>query len=159
MADMQVVLDAPTDEAEVTAVIRKLLADNATFFLSTTGKDGPWGAGAFFAEDGLFELTLVLELHGRTLRNIRQDPRVAMVVSSGNPYEPFLQGAAHAEVLDGEEAMKRTTAHLMAKAPQIEPILGAPIAALRLHVELWRATDIVNGWLPAKELRAPARVG
>lgn len=124
-------------------------------YLSTTAGDEPWGSGSFFAESGLYDLQLLLELHGHTLRNIRQNPRVAVVVSNGNPFEPFLQGAADAQVLDGEDDIKATTEALMAKAPQIEPFLGAPLAAVRLHVTLWRATDVVNGWLPGKELAAP----
>lgn len=127
-------------------------------YLSTTADDEPWGAGVFFAESGLFDLSLVLELHGRTRQNIRRNPRVAMVVSNGNPFEPYLQGAAGAEVLEDDDEMRATTDALRAKAPQIEPLLGAPVAAVRLHVSRWRATDVVNGWLPGKELVAPGPV-
>jgi hypothetical protein len=98
----------------------------------------------------------VLELHGRTLGNIRQNPQVAVVVSNGQPFEPFLQGAGEAEELDGEEELAAVKERLLAKAPQIEPFFGAPIAAVRLHLRLWRATDVVKGWLPGKELVAPA---
>ena len=124
-------------------------------FLSTSAGEEPWGAGTFVAERGPFELGIILEQQGRTLRNIRQNPRVAMVVSSGNPFEPFLQGAADAEVLEDEEGTAAVIAALRTKAPQIEPLLGAPVVALRLHVRCWRATDVVNGWLPGKELTAP----
>ena len=123
-------------------------------FLSTAAGDEPWGAGTFVAESGPFELGIILEKQGRTLRNIRQNPRVAIVVSSGNPFEPFLQGAADAEVVEDQEDTEAVIAALRAKAPQIEPLLGAPVVALRLHVSCWRATDIVNGWLPGKELTA-----
>ncbi len=123
-------------------------------YLSTAADDEPWGAGAFFAESDPFTLSLVLELHGRTLRNIRRNPRVALVVSSGDPFEPFLQGAADAEVLENAAEIKATTDLLRVKAPQIEPLLGMPMAAVRLHVTMWRATDVVKGWLPGKELRA-----
>jgi hypothetical protein len=45
-------------------------------------------------------------------------------------------------------------AALLAKAPQIEPFLAAPLEAVRLHVRCWRATDVANGWLPGKTLEA-----
>jgi len=142
------------ETSEVEAVVRSLLTQ-PTLFLSTSAEGEPWGAGAFFVESGLFTLSLGLELHGRTLTNIRNNPRVALVVSNGNPFEPFLQGAADAEVLD-DDALEVTAASLLAKAPQIEPFLGAPMAAVRLHVRSWRATDVANGWLPGREIQAPA---
>lgn len=149
------------EPAEVEALVRRLLAASPTMFLSTAAGNESWGAGTFVAESGPFELGIILEQQGRTLRNIRQNPRVAMVVSSGNPFEPFLQGAADAEVIDDEEATAAVIAALRAKAPQIEPLLGAPVVALRLHVTHWRATDVVNGWLPGKELtaRQPSAAG
>lgn len=140
-----------TDKTAAEAAL-EILAGAQTFFLSTTAGDEPWGAGAFFAETDLFELSVVIELHGRTLRNIRQNPRVAVVVSSGNPFEAFLQGAATVEIFEDEATITATAELLKAKAPQIAPILGAPIVALRLHVTQWRVTDIMNGWLPGKEL-------
>ena len=143
---------------EVEEVVRRLLAGSPIMYLSTAANDEPWGAGAFFAESDLFDLWLILELYGRTLGNIRQNPRVAMVVSNGNPFEPFLQGSADALVLEDDDNMRAATGALRAKAPQIEPLLGAPIAAVRLHVTRWRATDVANGWLPGKELPSPKTV-
>lgn len=145
----------PVGEREVVEdLVRRLLAAAPTMYLSTTANDEPWGAGTFFAESDLFHLSVVLEAHGRTLNNIRRNPRVAMVVSSGNPFEPFLQGAADAELLDGGDNLKATTDALRTKAPQIEPLLSVPMVAVQLHVRRWRATDVVNGWLPAKEIAA-----
>src|SRR5688572_22850298 len=106
-----------SEASEVEEVVSGLLAGAHTMFLSTSGEDGPWGAGAFFAEREAFTLELLLELQGRTLRNIRRQPMVAMVVSSGNPFEPFLQGAADAEVLEGEVETAAAIERLRAKAP------------------------------------------
>ena len=140
-------------------MVRRLLAGAQTMFLSTAADDQPWGAGVFFAESSPFELSLILELHGRTLRNVRSNPRVAMVVSSGNAFEPFLQGAAAAEVIEDDDRLGGIVAALRAKAPQIEPLLGAPLAGVRLEVSHWRATDVVNGWLPGRELRRAETLG
>ena len=139
-------------------LVRRLLAGAPTMYLSTAADDEPWGAGVFFAESGPFELSLVLELGGGTLGNIRRNPRAALVVSNGDPFAPFLQGAADAEVLEDDAEVEATADALRAKAPQIEPLLGAPVAALRLRVRRWRATDVANGWLPGKELPAPGSV-
>lgn len=142
------------ERGEVEEVVRRLLAGAPTMYLSTTADDEPWGAGAFFAESDLFHLSLVLEEHGRTLGNIRRNPRLALVVSSGNPFEPFLQGAADAELLEDDDEFRATVEALRTKAPEIEPLLSVPMVAVQLHVSRWRATDVVNGWLPGKELLA-----
>ena len=150
--------DLRVEADEVEDVVASLLAGSSTFFLSTAGEDGPWGAGTFFAEHGMFELSLIVERHGRTLRNLRQDPRVAMVVSTGDPFAPFLQGSADVEILEDDAQIQATGEFIQAKDPQIAPLLGAPVVALRLHVNLWKVTDVTKGWLPARELRAPQLV-
>lgn len=137
--------------------VRGLLAGAQTLFLSTCGDAVPWGAGAFFAESDPFTLSLVLEAQGRTLTNIRANPKVAIVVSNGDPFAPFLQGQAEAIVL-GEDDKARTCESIMAKAPQSEPFMDAPIVPVSLRVTKWRVTDVVNGWLPGKELAAPAGI-
>lgn len=120
-------------------------------FLSTSADDEPWVAGVFFAERDSFELSIILEVHGRTLRNIRRNPSVAIVVSHGDPFAPFLQGAATAEVVD-DDGTDAVVAALRSKSPHIEPLLAAPFVAVKLLVAKWRATDVVNGWLPGVEL-------
>ena len=125
-------------------------------FLSTSADDQPWVAGVFFAESSSFELSLILEVNGRTLSNIRRNPSVAIVVSHGDPFAPFLQGAATAEVLDDDGAHSVVEA-LRSKSPQIEPLLGGPFVAVALRVAKWRATDVVNGWLPGIELTAESQ--
>lgn len=120
-------------------------------FLSTSADDQPWVAGVFFAERGSFELSLILEVQGRTLSNIRRNPSVAVAVSHGDPFAPFLQGSATAEVLDDDGA-HAVVAALRRKSPQIEPLLGAAFVAVGLRVARWRVTDIVNGWFPGIEL-------
>ena len=142
--------DASTQIAEVVA---DRLASSHAFTLGTTGSDGPWVAGAFFAESGLFTLELVLEQSGRTLRNLREEPTAAVIVAAGTPFEPFLQAQARAEVVTGDEDAA-VRAALLAKVPEAEPFLRAPVVAVRLHVASWRATDVVNGWLPGKVLTA-----
>jgi hypothetical protein len=80
---------------------------------------------------------------------------VAVVVSAGTPYEPFLQGEGQAVVLTDERELEATKNALRAKVPEIEPFLQAPIVAVSLRLRRWRVTDVPNGWLPGKELVAP----
>ncbi len=139
--------------SEIEEKIRAILERLPSLYLSTAASDEPWVAGGFFAESDLFTLNMALELTGKTLSNIKANPRVAVVVSSGSPFEPFLQGAAVASVVsDGQEreAVKRA---LLTKAPQTEPFFEYPFEAVRLRVTSWRVTDVVNGWLPGKELK------
>jgi nitroimidazol reductase NimA-like FMN-containing flavoprotein (pyridoxamine 5'-phosphate oxidase superfamily) len=137
--------------SEVEALVRDTLAAHQSCYLATTSEAGPWVNGVYFAETGLFTLSLVLEQRGRTLTAIRQNPLVSVIVSTGSPAQPFLQAQATARVVDGAEAdeVRRV---LLAKVPQVQPFLGTPIKAVQLKVAAWRATDIPNGWLPGREL-------
>ena len=147
----------PEDAGQaVAAKVRGVLASRRTMFLGTAAADRPWVAGVFFAESDLFTLALVLETSGTTLANIRANPNVALAVSSGSPFEPFLQGDAEAVILTGEDALEATKQALRAKAPEIEPFFQAPLTAVSLRVRRWRATDVASGWLPGKVLAAPA---
>lgn len=137
--------------ADVERVVTDRLASSSSFSLATCGQDGPWVAGAFFVESDPFTLELVLEESGRTLRNLLREPRVAVVVAAGTPFEPFLQAQAEAEVVTGD-ADAAVRAALLAKVPAAAPFMDAPIVAVRLHVTSWRATDVMNGWLPGKTL-------
>lgn len=127
------------------------LAAHKSLYLATAGSAGPWVNGVYFAETGPFDLSLVLEQRGRTLAAIRENPQVAVVVSTGSPGDPFLQAQAGVEVVEGadDEEVRRV---LLAKVPEVEPFLAAPIVAVRLSVPVWRATDIPNGVFPGREL-------
>jgi hypothetical protein len=146
-----------TVEPTATAVadlVRSTLATHKSLFLATSGSDGPWVGGVYFAEDDPFTLNVVLERRGRTLAAIRENPVVSLVVSTGSPMQPFLQARALAEVVESEEDT-RVRETLVAKVPEAAPFLDAPIVAVRLSVRGWRATDIANGWLPGRDLPGP----
>lgn len=140
--------------SEVEAVIRDTLAAHQSMFMATAGSAGPWASGVYFAEVDPFTLVMVLEAHGRTLTAIRENPVVGLVVSTGSPAQPFLQGRANVEILEGEDDAEVRRV-LLAKVPEAAPFMDAPIKAVRLTVPSWRVTDVMNGWLPGKELAAP----
>jgi uncharacterized protein YhbP (UPF0306 family) len=144
-------------QADVERLVRDTLAAHSSMFLATAGDAGPWINGVYFAEEGLYALVLVLEKRGRTLAAIRNQPRVAVMVSTGSPADPFLQARAEAEVL-ADDAAEQARTTLVAKVPQAAPFLSAPVEAVRLTVAGWRVTDIPNGWLPGVELPNPRRL-
>jgi nitroimidazol reductase NimA-like FMN-containing flavoprotein (pyridoxamine 5'-phosphate oxidase superfamily) len=138
---------------EVEALLHRTLAAHKSMFLATAGSNGSWVSGVYFAEDGPHSLVLVLEERGRTLEAIKENPEVAVVVSTGSPMEPFLQARGTAVVVDGaeDEAVRQ---HLVAKVPEAGPFLATPIRAVRVSVPTWRVTDIPNGWLPGRDFSA-----
>lgn len=149
---MDVMTDAvDVSESTIERVVVERLASSHSFTLATAGPEGPWVAGAFFVEADPFTLELVLEKSGRTIRNITVNPTVAVLVAAGTPFEPFLQAQAEAEVVTGDDDAA-VRARLVAKVPEAAAFLQAPILAVRLRVASWRATDVLNGWLPGKVL-------
>ncbi|WP_439376858.1 pyridoxamine 5'-phosphate oxidase family protein [Amycolatopsis lexingtonensis] len=142
------------EPAAVADLVRSTLSAHKSLFLATSGRTGPWVGGVYFAESGEFTLNLVLEDRGRTLAAIRENPVVSVVVSTGSPMQPFLQAQALAEVV-GAEGDARVRELLVAKVPEAAPFLDAPVTAVKLTVQKWRATDIANGLLPGVELPGP----
>jgi nitroimidazol reductase NimA-like FMN-containing flavoprotein (pyridoxamine 5'-phosphate oxidase superfamily) len=146
--------NGPDDEVKNT--VRELLAVNKTMFLSTSANDRPWVAGVYFAESDPFHLTLILETAGRSLANIRANPNVAVTVSLHSPFDLYLQGEGDAEMLDTEEQLEAAKDAVQAKAPEIE-LLKFRAAAVRVTIRHWRATDVMIGWRPGKELMPPPK--
>ncbi len=139
--------------------LRVLLADTATLKLATAGGAvSPWLAAAFFAEADLFTLRLMIERQGKTLANVHADPRVAVMIETGNPMALFVQGEGRAWQVDGDGREFRDA--LVDKTPASEPLVRLPnLVPVRIEIARWLLTDVPAGWLPAKELRAPpARV-
>jgi hypothetical protein len=136
---------------ETDTVLAEVLAAHPEFYVATCLDGTPWVNGAFFAGTSPYDLVLVLETHGRTLTAIHANPRVAVMVSTGRPYEPFLQGSCTAEVVDGADAdeVRRV---LLAKVPQAEAFFQYPHRAVRLTVSSWRVTDVARGWIPGRVL-------
>jgi hypothetical protein len=142
---------------EIADLLCSTLAAHSSLYLATSGDSGPWVSGVYFAETGPFTLALALEQRGRTLAAIRQVPRVAVIVATGSPGDPFLQAQATAEVVTGDAAQEVRRV-LLAKVPAVEPFFAVPIETVTLQIETWRITDIHNGWFPGRELAAPQPV-
>jgi hypothetical protein len=154
-------MDNSAGTSEVQVIEEKLagvLSGTKNLTLGTSSGDVPWTAGGYFAEDGLFALSMILEKTGTTMTNIRSNPCVAVSITTGNPFEPFAQAQAEVEIVDDADAVAAIHARLRGKIPEIEPLLGIPVDTVLLRVVTWKVTDIPAGWLPAKVLKAPGLV-
>ncbi len=130
----------------------QLLNASATVKLSTaTHRGAPWVAAAFFAADGPYALHVLLEARGRTLSNLRANPRVAVMIENGNAFSLFAQAEGSAKLVEPQhDAIRQAIAE---KTPASASMVALPnLVAVRIEVACWRLTDVVAGWIPAKEL-------
>ena len=136
--------------------LRDLLAAHSTIKLATAAPDAePWIATAYFAAQGPYCLSFMLEGGGHTLTNMKANPRVALMVENGDAMALFAQAEGRATVVEGAEARFRDA--IAAKTPASAPLVGMPgLVAVRVDVTRWRLTDVPGGWLPARELRPTA---
>ncbi|MCK6544567.1 pyridoxamine 5'-phosphate oxidase family protein [Myxococcota bacterium] len=142
-----------TTELDLVPHITDLLRKHKTLRLATAGGVvSPWIAGAYFAERGVFTLQVILEAHGKTMKNVLADDRVAVMVADNAPYSLFAQGEGRARIVEGEAAEK-AKADLLAKNPEMAPFFSFPLVHVNLEISRWLLTDVPNGWIPAKELR------
>jgi hypothetical protein len=144
--------DAPP--AEVRAAAAALFAEVPSIQVATLGGPyTPWILGAYFttAPDEPLELLLMVEKHGKSMKNLRADPRVAFTVNTGDAMHDFAQGAGRAEVLD-DDAAPLFLERLVAKMPWFK--LYTPCAPVRIRVEELFVTSFSRGWMPAQRLVA-----
>lgn len=143
----------PTDPAQVRERLDEILGRHATLELATSSARGePWLAAAYFASKDPFCLVMMLEKEGRTLANIRANPRVAMMFQTGNPTALFAQADGDAHILPDESS--DFADRIVAKTPESEPLVRLPhLVAVRIDVDRYRLTDLPAGWLPAREIR------
>jgi hypothetical protein len=96
-------------------------------------------APAYFAESDPFHLTLIVERAGRSLANLARNPNVALILSTGSPFDLYVQGAGHAEVLSDRQQLGAAMDAVRAKAPEIELLKLSP-AAVRVTIRHWPPT-------------------
>lgn len=130
----------------------ELLAAHSTVKIATCSPDAePWSAAAYFVEETPYSLALMLESGGRTLTNMKANPRVALMLENGNAMALFAQAEGRAQVVDG--AGERFRDAIAAKTPGSASLVGLPgLLPVRINVIRWRLTDVPGGWLPAREL-------
>ena len=140
--------------SEVDTAVRNTLASHKSMYLATSGSDGPWVGGVYFAENDPFTLLVALEVRGRTLKAIKENPLVAVVLATGSPLDAFLQGRAAVTLLD-EEADNDVRRRIVEKVPAAAPFMELPVHGIKLTIVSWRMTDVSKGWIPGLELANP----
>ena len=108
----------------------------------------------YFAESDPFHLTLITERAGRSLANLALSPNVALILSTGSPFDLYVQGAGYAEVLTDRQQLGAAMDAVRAKAPEIELLKLRP-AAVRVTIRHWQATDVTVGWRPREDFLPP----
>jgi hypothetical protein len=131
------------------SVILNILSENNAISLATTGGEySPWILGAYFASDDL-TIYLLLEKSGKTLANLRQNPKGALMISQNDAMKDFLQAQFEATLLpDSDEDKVRKM--LVAKMPWYQTY--TPCAPVRLDVSKWFVSSLARQWFPAKVL-------
>ena len=118
--------------------------------LATTGDDGPRVAGVFFApeeHDGGIALILAVMDDGRSVNDMRQDPRVSFLCSPGNASR-WIQGRGTATVPDVSDAerielFRRLVAHAPGAQTYVESLPVRPVLVAVTHLRAVEAPDRV----------------
>jgi nitroimidazol reductase NimA-like FMN-containing flavoprotein (pyridoxamine 5'-phosphate oxidase superfamily) len=135
--------------------VRELLATHKTLLLSTSADDRPFVAPVYFAESDPFHLTIIVESAGRSLTNVALNPKVAVMISTGSPFELYLQGEGYAEVISDSQQLVGAMNAVRAKAPEVELLKLTPVV-VNVTIHHWQATDVTVGWRHTNKLVRPA---
>lgn len=136
--------------ANPAGVLDTLLLQHAACVLATAGGPiSPWVLGVYFAHEGS-DLYLVLEQSGRTLANLRVDPRVAVLISDNDATKDFVQAQGIAEVLPGSDE-DRVRQRILAKLPWFATY--TPIVPVRVRLLEASVTSLSRGWFPGHKVK------
>lgn len=138
-----------TNDIEIKSAILSILSENNAINLATTGGEySPWILGAYFASDDL-TIYLMLEKSGKTLANLKVNPKGALMISQNDAMKDFLQAQFEAVILpDSDEAKVREL--LVGKMPWYQTY--TPCVPVRLDVQKWFVSSFARQWFPAKVL-------
>lgn len=118
--------------------------------LATIGDDAPWATSMFFANEAL-TIYLILEKSGKSLANIRSNPRVALAIDDRVP-DRFVQIGGVAEVLEGSLA-ERGRQMVYDKLPEYRSFFEAvPTSVVKVRPEVVYVSDMAKGWFPARTI-------
>jgi len=123
-------------------------ANHALSLATTGGAHSPWVLGTYFAEQDL-KLFTFLEASGKSIENLRLDPRVAFLVSQNDAMKDFLQGQGRAHLLESQEE-PRIRALLEAKMPWFKTY--TPVVPIRIDIQELFVSSFELGWFPARHI-------
>ena len=102
--------------------------------------------GALYPE---LDLILMVEQHGKTLTNLKADPRVAISISHNDATRDFIQASGRAILLP-EYTIEPVMAALTKKMPWYK--LYTPCVPVGLALSELFVTSFPLGWMPARHL-------
>ncbi len=134
---------------EIKEKVLKIFSENDAVTVATTGGElSPWAAGAYFATDDL-KIYLLLETHGKSFANIKENRHVAVCISKNDAMKDFLQASGKAVILsDSEEPEVREL--IVKKMPWFKTY--TPVTPVRIDVKKFYVSSFESSWFPAKEL-------
>lgn len=143
-----VYMSRQTAQDEVKNAALEVLSQYKACTLATAVDGLPWASSVFFANEGL-TLYLILEEKGKSMTNIRSNPKVALAIDDRIP-DRFIQVAGVAELLEGSEAA-RARQVVYEKLPTYKPFFeSVPTSMVRVRPKVLCVSDIPRGWFPAK---------
>lgn len=138
------------DSQTIAARARDIFANNQSLSLATTGGPySPWVLGVYFASEGL-SLYSFVEQSGKTITNLRANPRVSFMISQNDAQKDFAQGIGQVTFLPDDQADK-VQAMLVAKMPWYQTY--TPVAPVRIDLDELFVSSFASGWFPAKVLK------
>jgi len=118
--------------------------------LATIGDDAPWATSVFFANEAL-TIYLILEKSGKSMANIKSNPRVALAIDDRVPNR-FIQIGGLAEVLEGSAAEKGRQM-VYDKLPEYRSFFETvPTCIVEVRPEVIYVSDMARGWFPARTI-------
>ncbi|MBK9226373.1 MAG: pyridoxamine 5'-phosphate oxidase family protein [Ignavibacteria bacterium] len=136
-------------QTEVKDRILEILKNNDAIMIASTGGEySPWILGAYFASKDI-DIYVLLETHGKTFANLKENSKVAVSISKNDAMQDFLQAQAEVEVLpDTDEPEVRKL--IVDKMPWFQTF--TPVSPVRIRVKKYFVTSLQKGWFPAKVL-------
>lgn len=136
-------------QTEVKDRILEILKNNDAIMIASTGGEySPWILGAYFASKDI-DIYVLLETHGKTFANLKENTKVAISISKNDAMQDFLQAQAEVEILpDTDEPEVRKL--IVDKMPWFQTY--TPVSPVRLRVKKYFVTSLQKGWFPAKVL-------
>ncbi len=134
-------------QTEVKDRILEILKNNDAIMIASTGGEySPWILGAYFASKDI-DIYVLLETHGKTFANLKENSKVAVSISKNDAMQDFLQAQAEVEVLpDTDEPEVRKL--IVDKMPWFQTY--TPVSPVRIRVKKYFVTSLQKGWFPAK---------
>jgi len=118
--------------------------------LATIEDGAPWATSMFFANEAL-TIYLILEKSGKSMANIKSNPRVALAIDDRVPNR-FVQIGGVAEVLEGSAAEKGRQI-VYDKLPEYRSFFEAvPTCVVKVRPKVIYVSDMARGWFPARTI-------